>query len=58
MKFTHIIFDADGTLIDNETIVIKAWKDALLERFGKNYSRKDLAFILEFPERWNLIVEE
>ena len=49
MHYEHFIFDVDGTLIDNETAVLQAWKDTLLELQGRTYRTQELTFVLGIP---------
>lgn len=41
MKFLHLIFDLDGTLIDTETATLKTWQETLAE-YGFPYSLEKL----------------
>ena len=50
MKFQNIIFDLDGTLIDTEEAVLKAWQYTLQE-YGFCYSRSDLQNVLGVTEQ-------
>lgn len=36
MKYTHIIFDVDGTLIDTEYAILHSLQDTLKTITGKN----------------------
>lgn len=45
MGFRHIIFDVDGTLIDTENAVLKAWQ-ATLKEYGYDFLLEDMAAVL------------
>lgn len=49
MKYKQIIFDIDGTLIDNEKAIIYSLQDALLSETGMQYSYEELIFALGIP---------
>lgn len=49
MKYTDIVFDIDGTLVDNEKAVIATWQQTLRELFGKEYATNELDFVLGIP---------
>lgn len=49
MGFETFIFDIDGTLTDSGTAALKAFQMLLLEELGREYSLKDLEFILGLP---------
>ncbi len=46
MKYKHLIFDIDGTLVDNEKAVIATWQETIAQLFGKHYEIADLNFVL------------
>lgn len=46
MKYKHIVFDIDGTLIDTEYAVLKSFQDTLLEITGERKEMDDLRFCL------------
>ncbi|WP_434794778.1 Phosphoglycolate phosphatase [Terrisporobacter petrolearius] len=48
MKYTHIVFDVDGTLIDSEKAVLKSLQKTMEEE-GINKSLDDLKFALGIP---------
>lgn len=49
MRYKHLIFDIDGTLVDNERTVITTWQQTLRELFGKEYATDELGFVLGIP---------
>lgn len=49
MKYKQIVFDIDGTLIDNEKAIIYSLQDALLKQAGKQYAYEQLTFALGIP---------
>lgn len=49
MKYKQIVFDIDGTLIDNERAIIYSLQEALLEETGKQFSYEQLTFALGIP---------
>ena len=49
MGYKHLIFDIDGTLVDNEKVVIATWQETILQLFGKHYEISDLNFVLGIP---------
>ena len=49
MGYKHLIFDIDGTLVDNEKVVIATWQETILQLFGKHYETSDLNFVLGIP---------
>ena len=42
--YTHIVFDADGTLLDSENVSLLSLRDVVLELFGKDIALDDLRF--------------
>jgi HAD superfamily hydrolase (TIGR01549 family) len=50
MKFKHIIFDLDGTLIDTEEAVLKTWQFTLKE-YRYDYSLDELKIVLGITTR-------
>lgn len=49
MKYTHIVFDIDGTLIDTESAVLNAFQDTILELQQKIVDLSDLKFAFGIP---------
>ncbi|WP_300603577.1 HAD family hydrolase [Niabella sp.] len=49
MKYKHIIFDLDGTLIDTEAAVLNSLKETLQETHNGDYKLEDLHFALGIP---------
>ena len=49
MGYKHLIFDIDGTLFDNEKVVIATWQETILQLFNKHYETSDLNFVLGIP---------
>ena len=47
--YKHIIFDIDGTLVDNEKAVISTWQGTIVQLFGKHYETDELNFVLGIP---------
>lgn len=46
MSYKHIVFDVDGTLVDNEKAVISTWQETILQLTGRTYEAKKLAFVM------------
>ena len=49
MKYTHIVFDVDGTLINSEYAGLKSFQETLLEVTGRHYTPEELLFSLGIP---------
>lgn len=49
MKYKQIVFDIDGTLIDNEKAILCSLQEILLEETGKKYPFEELNFVLGIP---------
>ncbi len=49
MKYKQIVFDIDGTLVDNEKAIIYSLQEALRKETGKQYSYEELTFALGIP---------
>ncbi len=46
MKYSHIVFDLDGTLIDTERAILPSLRDTLEELTGRHYEEQELTFAL------------
>lgn len=46
MKYKHIVFDVDGTLIDSEEAVLSSLRDVLKETTGRIFPMEELTFAL------------
>ena len=46
MDYRHIVFDVDGTLVDSESCILHAFRDALERQSGKKYPLEELTFCL------------
>lgn len=49
MMYRHIVFDIDGTLIDNEKAILYSLQEVLRKTMGKEFSFEELAFSLGIP---------
>jgi len=49
MKYKYVIFDIDGTLVDNEKAVIATWQKTINQLLGKYYKVSELDFVLGIP---------
>lgn len=49
MGYKHLVFDIDGTLVDNEKAVLSTWQETILQLFGKRYETSELNFVLGIP---------
>ena len=49
MKYTHIVFDVDGTLLDSEDAVLLSFQKMLFTIQGKMYPLEELRFSLGIP---------
>ncbi|MDD2955292.1 MAG: HAD family hydrolase [Oscillospiraceae bacterium] len=54
MRYRHVVFDIDGTLIDTNGPYLLAMQRLLRERFGQEKSLRELTGILGIPERVTL----
>ncbi|MDY4192494.1 MAG: HAD hydrolase-like protein, partial [Oscillospiraceae bacterium] len=54
MRYSHLVFDIDGTLIDTNGPYLLAMQRLLRERLGQEKSLDDLLCILGVPERLTL----
>lgn len=46
MKYTHIVFDVDGTLLDTAKCILEALRDSLETLTGRSPAAEDLSFAL------------
>jgi len=51
-----IIFDVDGTLIDTENVVFKAYQKVIYEEYGRYFTREEIAPAYGVPTREALII--
>ncbi len=49
MKYTHIVFDLDGTLLDNEAAIILSLQETIQALCGYTPKAEDLTFSLGIP---------
>ena len=49
MKFTHVVFDVDGTLLDTEMMVLNSLSETLRRACGRNIPPEELTFALGIP---------
>lgn len=49
MKYPHVVFDVDGTLLDTERSVLLSLRDTLREAAGRDYPLAELEFSLGIP---------
>ena len=49
MRYRHIAFDLDGTLIDSEEAVLRSLQDTLRTVTGNEYPLSELIFSLGIP---------
>lgn len=49
MKYSHIVFDIDGTLIDTESAVLNSFQDTILELQQRKVDLPDLKFTFGIP---------
>ena len=49
MKYKHIVFDIDGTLLNTEYCIIRALQDTLAEWTGREVPAQELTFVLGIP---------
>ena len=47
--YRHIVFDIDGTLVDNEKAILYSLQEVLLQTIGKEFSFEQLTFCLGIP---------
>jgi len=55
VKYTHIVFDVDGTLLNNEEVVLYSLRDVVREMLSKDMPIDDLRFALGIPSANTLI---
>lgn len=46
MKYTHIVFDVDGTLLDTAQCILEALRDTLKTLTGQDHKTEELSFAL------------
>lgn len=46
MKYKHIVFDVDGTLLDSEVKVLSTLRQSILDFGGRDYSLEELSFAM------------
>jgi len=46
LKYTHIVFDIDGTLLDNENAVLSSLQDVLRKVLAKEFLKDELRFVI------------
>ena len=51
MKYKYVIFDIDGTLVDNEKAVIATWQKTINQLLGKYYKVSELDFCFGHSRR-------
>lgn len=49
MMYKHIVFDIDGTLVDNEKAILHSLQEVLLVTTGKEFSFEQLSFCMGIP---------
>ena len=49
MKYQHIVFDVDGTLVDNAYAILRSLQQTVQEFTGKTYPFEELTFCLGIP---------
>lgn len=49
VKYKHLVFDIDGTLVDNERAVLLTWQETLEKLLNKRYEIEELNFVLGIP---------
>lgn len=49
MMYKHIVFDIDGTLVDNEKTILHSLQEVLLVTTGKEFSFEQLSFCMGIP---------
>jgi haloacid dehalogenase superfamily, subfamily IA, variant 1 with third motif having Dx(3-4)D or Dx(3-4)E len=49
MRYGHVIFDLDGTIINNDFVILQSLQDTLRELKGRNYSHDEMHMALGVP---------
>jgi len=49
MKYSCIVFDVDGTLVDNELSLFTTWQQTIEQLFGIHYEIAELGFAMGVP---------
>lgn len=49
MRYSDVVFDVDGTLVDNEQSVLLTWQECLQKYLGRRYEMNELTFVLGLP---------
>ena len=49
MMYKHVVFDIDGTLVDNEKAILHSLQEVLLKTMGKEFSFEQLTFCMGIP---------
>lgn len=48
-KYTHLVFDIDGTIVDSLQVHMKSLRDTLKDVMGRDYSEEELKFTFGIP---------
>ena len=54
MRYSHVVFDIDGTLIDSESAILKSLQKIVLEEKGVKKNLDELKFSLGIPGKYAL----
>ena len=49
MRYSHVVFDIDGTLINSEKAVLKSFQETLITEVGIEKELDELKFALGIP---------